>query len=94
MRTRHVARLQFRANGPVSEGEWTVPDTALARYTEWTGLYGSDLDVVICLIEETDGRERVRKTWKRGREVKGWSDPFDKVLPTEESRVDRGTGKA
>lgn len=48
-----------------------VPRTASTRYTEWAGLYGSDLRVVIRLIKEADGRERVRKTWTEGCEVQG-----------------------
>ncbi|GAA3808313.1 hypothetical protein ACFQ0G_53495 [Streptomyces chiangmaiensis] len=54
MRIRHLARLQFEADGPAVEGEWTVPGTAQDRYTE---------SVVIRLIEETDGVEHVRKIW-------------------------------
>ncbi|WP_406390183.1 hypothetical protein OG806_49595 [Streptomyces sp. NBC_00882] len=50
---------------------WAIPDTAQDRYTEWVGLYGSDPAVVIRLIEETDGRERGRKTWTAQGEVEG-----------------------
>ncbi|MFD7407763.1 hypothetical protein ACFV7R_35045 [Streptomyces sp. NPDC059866] len=71
MGTRHLARLQFRADGPAVEGAWTVPSTAQDRYTEWVGLYGTDPNVVIRLIEETDGAERVRKTWTAQGEVDG-----------------------
>ncbi|MFE7932957.1 hypothetical protein ACFU6S_30415 [Streptomyces sp. NPDC057456] len=41
------------------------------RYTEWVGLYGAGPAVVIRLIEETDGRECVRKTWTAQGEVEG-----------------------
>ncbi|MFJ2833586.1 hypothetical protein ACIPC1_39615 [Streptomyces sp. NPDC087263] len=63
MGIRHLARLQFEADGPVVEGEWTVPATAQDRYTEWVGLYGTGPGIVIRLIEESDGRRRVLKTW-------------------------------
>lgn len=69
MGTRHLARLQFRVDGPAVEGEWTVPGTARDRYTEWVGLYGTGPTVVIQLIEETDGRERVRRKWTAQGEV-------------------------
>ncbi|MEU0031996.1 hypothetical protein [Streptomyces sp. NPDC006335] len=69
--TRHLARLQFEADGPAVEGEWTAPATAQERYTEWVGLYGTDPAVVIRLIEESDGRETVRKTWTAQGEVEG-----------------------
>ncbi|WP_326655646.1 hypothetical protein [Streptomyces sp. NBC_01750] len=69
--TRHLARLQFEENGPIVEGQWTVPGTAQDRYTEWVGLYGTGPAVVIRLIEETDGRERVRKKWTAQGEVEG-----------------------
>lgn len=32
METRHLARLQFTADGPAVEGEWTVPGPAKDRY--------------------------------------------------------------
>ncbi|MEV7681501.1 hypothetical protein AB0O64_23550 [Streptomyces sp. NPDC088341] len=71
MVTKHLARLQFEADGPAVEGEWTAPATAQDRYTEWVGLYGTDPAVVIRLIEESDGRECVRKTWTAQGEVEG-----------------------
>ncbi|MEU5610545.1 hypothetical protein AB0H03_17720 [Streptomyces sparsogenes] len=71
MVTKHLARLQFAAAGPAVEGEWTIPGTAQDRYREWVGLYGSNPNVVIGLIEETDGRRRVRKTWTAQGEVEG-----------------------
>lgn len=71
MVTKHLARLQFEADGPAVEGEWTAPGTAQDRYTEWVGLYGTDPAVVIRLIEVSDGRERVRKTWTAQGEVEG-----------------------
>jgi hypothetical protein len=39
------------------------------RYTEWVGLYGTGSTVVIQLIEESDGRERVRRKWTAQGEV-------------------------
>lgn len=66
----HV-RMRFRPGGPVNEGEWRNPDTAQDRYTQWVGLYGSDLNVVIQILEESNGREHVRKTWTAGGEVQG-----------------------
>ncbi|GGY06774.1 hypothetical protein [Streptomyces minutiscleroticus] len=63
METRHLARIQFAESGPAVEGEWTVPATAQARYAERVGLYGADPAVVIRLVEESDGRRRVRRTW-------------------------------
>ncbi|MCQ8194650.1 hypothetical protein [Streptomyces rugosispiralis] len=71
MVTKHLARVQFAVGGPSVEGEWAVPGTAQDRYTEWVGLYGTNPDVVIRLIEETDGRRRVRKTWTAQGEVEG-----------------------
>ncbi|WP_210582011.1 hypothetical protein [Streptomyces sp. GESEQ-4] len=68
---KHLARLQFEENGPAVEGEWAAPGTAQDRYTEWVGLYGTDPGVVIRLIEETDGPQRVRKTWTVQGKVEG-----------------------
>lgn len=69
--TRHLSRLQFEEDGPAVEGAWTVPGTAQDRYTEWVGLYGAGPTVVIQLIEETDGRERVRRKWTAQGEAEG-----------------------
>ncbi|MGW9024515.1 hypothetical protein ACWGQ5_09820 [Streptomyces sp. NPDC055722] len=69
--TKHLATLQFEVNGPVVEGEWTSAVTARDRYTEWIGLYSKNPDVVIRLIEETDDRQRVLKTWTAQGEVDG-----------------------
>ncbi|MFH8350585.1 hypothetical protein [Streptomyces sp. NPDC018045] len=71
MAIRHLVRLQFEKGGPVVEGEWSASRTASTRYTEWDGLYGSDLRVVVQLIEGAGGREHVHKTWTEGREVQG-----------------------
>ncbi|MFI9031111.1 hypothetical protein [Streptomyces sp. NPDC053560] len=71
MVTRHRVTLQFAPGGPTVEGEWTAPATAKTRYTQWVGLYGTDPDVVIQLIEETDGQRRVRKTWTTRGEATG-----------------------
>jgi hypothetical protein len=70
-----VARLQFMADGPAVEGEWAVPETALDRYTEWVGLYGAGSTVVIQVIEETDGCERVRRKWTAQGEVENLPRP-------------------
>lgn len=71
MGTKHLCRLRFETDSPVIKGEWTVPGTAQDRYTEWVGLYGTHPSVVIQLIEEADGRRRVRKTWTARGEVEG-----------------------
>ncbi|MFF5019469.1 hypothetical protein [Streptomyces sp. NPDC001165] len=63
METKYLARLQFKAESPVVEGEWTRFSTAEDRYTEWVGLYSKDPNVVVWLIEATGGRERVLRTW-------------------------------
>ncbi|KIZ15645.1 hypothetical protein SNA_25860 [Streptomyces natalensis ATCC 27448] len=63
MATKYFATLQFEANGPTVEGEWTDGTTAWRTYRDWVGLYGSNPSVVIRLIEETDGRRQVLKTW-------------------------------
>ncbi|MEV5080688.1 hypothetical protein AB0K74_18225 [Streptomyces sp. NPDC056159] len=63
METKYLARLQFEADGPAVEGEWTLPSTARDRYTEWVGLYSKDPNVVVRLIQETDGRKRMLRTW-------------------------------
>ncbi|MDT0570332.1 hypothetical protein RM704_23160 [Streptomyces sp. DSM 3412] len=71
MVTRHLARLQFQTDGSLVEGEWAFPDTAQDQYREWVGLYGTGPAVVIQLIEETDGRERVHRNWTAQGEVEG-----------------------
>ncbi|MFG2987660.1 hypothetical protein ACGFYQ_41945 [Streptomyces sp. NPDC048258] len=71
MGTRHLARLQFTADGPADEGEWTVPGPAQDRYTKWVGLYGAQPAVMIQLITETDGRQHVLKTWTERGEAAG-----------------------
>jgi hypothetical protein len=72
--TKHLARLQFEEEGPAVEGEWAVPGPAHDRYREWVGRYGTGSTVVIQLIEETDGRERVRRKWTAQGEAEG---PFN-----------------
>ncbi|MGW1374456.1 hypothetical protein ACQUSR_01950 [Streptomyces sp. P1-3] len=67
--TKYLAVLQFTANGPKVTGEWTSDTTALRTWRDWVGLYGSDEQVVIRVIEETDGRERVLTAWEHGRVV-------------------------
>ncbi|MES4909639.1 MULTISPECIES: hypothetical protein [unclassified Streptomyces] len=71
MGTKHLCRLQFEMNGLVVEGEWAVTGTAQDVCTEWVGLYGTSPTVAIQLIEETDGRRRVRKTWTAHGKVEG-----------------------
>ncbi|MFB7115278.1 hypothetical protein [Streptomyces sp. NPDC056190] len=61
METKYLARLE--ADGPAVEGEWTLSSTARDRYTQWVGLYSKDPNVVVRLIQETDGRERMLRTW-------------------------------
>ncbi|MFJ3310894.1 hypothetical protein ACIPSA_49790 [Streptomyces sp. NPDC086549] len=63
METKYLARLQFEADGPAVEGEWTLASTAHDRYTEWVGLYSKDPNVVVRLIEQTSGQERVLRIW-------------------------------
>lgn len=75
MRTKYLARLQFATDGAAVEGEWTIPATARSRHTEWVGRYGSDPAVTIELVEETDGRRRVLKTWTAQGEVEGPASP-------------------
>jgi hypothetical protein len=60
MATKYFATLQFEANGPTVEGELADGTTARRAYRDCIGLYGSNPGVVIRLIEETDGRRRVR----------------------------------
>ena len=67
--TKYLARLNFVANGPAVEGEWTILDTAEDRYTEWVGLYSKNPSVVIWLIAKTDGQERVLRTWTAQGEI-------------------------
>ena len=63
METTYLALLRFVAGGPAVEGEWAVLDTAEERYTTWVRLYSKNPAVVVQLIEKTDGRERVLRTW-------------------------------
>jgi hypothetical protein len=63
METTYLARLQFKADGPAVQGQWTLFSTAHHRYTEWVGLYSQDPNVVVRLIEQTGDRERVLRTW-------------------------------
>ncbi|MFG3517639.1 MULTISPECIES: hypothetical protein [Streptomyces] len=61
--SRYSARLWFVAAGPAATGERALPGTVQDRYTKWVGLYSKDPKVVVRLIEETDGQERVLRTW-------------------------------
>lgn len=63
METKYVARLRFVSDGPAVEGEWAVFGPARDLYTKWVGLYSKNPAVVIQLIEKTDGREQVLRTW-------------------------------
>ncbi|MGW2826411.1 hypothetical protein ACWC24_36320 [Streptomyces sp. NPDC001443] len=63
MGTRFLARLQFRTDGPLVEGEWARLKPAQDRYTEWVGLYSKDPQVTVRLIARTDSRERVLRSW-------------------------------
>ncbi|WP_328380615.1 hypothetical protein OHB13_38035 (plasmid) [Streptomyces sp. NBC_00440] len=71
MGTRHIVILQFEADGPAVEGDWSDGSTARRNYRDWVGLYGSDPHVAIQLIEEADGCRRVLKTWTARGEVEG-----------------------
>lgn len=71
MDTKHLATLQFEADGPAVEGEWIDDSTARRTYRDWVGLYGSNPSVVIRLVEETGGRRHVIKTWTAQGEVEG-----------------------
>ena len=73
MEIKYLVRLRFVANGPRVEGEWTVFETARARYTEWVGLYSKNPAAIIQLIEQTDGREYILRTWT----AKGETTPED-----------------
>jgi hypothetical protein len=70
--------LRFTANGPKVTGEWAAGTTARRTWRGWVGHYGSDENVVIRLVEETDSRERVLTAWEHGRVV----EPPDTVEPT------------
>ena len=63
MTTKYLARLQFEEGGPAVTGEWVDDTTARRTYRGWVGLYGSSASVVIRLIEDGDGGQRVLKTW-------------------------------
>ncbi|MGW2891820.1 hypothetical protein ACWDDN_42255 [Streptomyces griseoruber] len=63
MESRYLARLRFVAASPAVQGEWTVLATAEERYTTWVGLYSQNTAVVIQLIEEANGQERVLRSW-------------------------------
>ncbi|MGW1958375.1 hypothetical protein ACWCPI_37475 [Streptomyces sp. NPDC001920] len=67
--TKYLAVLQFTANGPKVTGEWTPDTTALRTWRDRVGLYGADEQVIIRVIEETDGRERVLTAWEHGQVV-------------------------
>jgi hypothetical protein len=67
--TRYLVALQFTEGGPAVTGEWNDDAPALRTYRGWVGLYGSQDSVVIRLIEVSDGREHVLKTWTAQGEV-------------------------
>ncbi|MEV6332621.1 hypothetical protein [Streptomyces sp. NPDC051909] len=69
MTTRYLVVLQFEEGGPAVTGEWADDAPALRTYRGWVGLYGSQDSVVIRLIEVSDGREHVLKTWTARGEV-------------------------
>ena len=78
---RHLVRLQFTANGPAVEGEWTVLGPAEDRYTKWIGLYDTGLAVpavVIQLITETDGAPARTQDVDGARRVRGWLRRWDR----------------
>lgn len=60
--------------GPTVTGTWDDNDTALRAYRKFAGLYGNpdpDSEVIIQLLEETDGRRQILKRWTRDGEVDG-----------------------
>lgn len=61
--------LPFSANGPAATGEQAEDATARRTWRDWVGMYGSDENTVICLIEERDGRELVLTAWEHRRVV-------------------------
>ncbi|MFJ8677338.1 hypothetical protein [Streptomyces sp. NPDC093589] len=75
MSTKFIARLQFTPEGAAVEGEWSVAATARGRYREWVGRYGSNPAVVVQLIEETDGCERIERIWTAQGEVEAPKSP-------------------
>ncbi|WP_241779809.1 hypothetical protein [Streptomyces natalensis] len=52
------AVLRFTANGPAVTEEWAAEATARRTWRDWIGLYGSDENVLVRLIEDTGDRER------------------------------------
>ncbi|MFD8078211.1 hypothetical protein ACFV3E_36790 [Streptomyces sp. NPDC059718] len=74
MTTTFIAYLQFHRGGPTVTGSWDNHDTALRAYRSYVGLYGNpdpDSEVIIQLLEETDGHGKVLKRWTRDGEVDG-----------------------
>lgn len=65
--TKYIATLQFKVGGSAVTGEWSEKATARSIYRDWIGLYGSDQSVVIRLVEETAGGQRVLETWPAAR---------------------------
>ncbi|MFD8384330.1 hypothetical protein ACFV2X_38410 [Streptomyces sp. NPDC059679] len=61
--TQYCVKVQFEAGGPAVTGWWSVEATARRCYRDWIGVYGSDPAVVIRLVEETAGGQRVLETW-------------------------------
>ena len=61
--TQYCVKVQFEAGGPAVTGWWSVEETARRCYRDWIGLYGSDQSVVIRLVEETAGGQRVLESW-------------------------------
>lgn len=69
----HQVRRHAPVQGRRPRRQWRLTSdiTAMRTYREWVGLYGSNPSVVVRLIEEADGRQRVLKTWIALREVEG-----------------------
>ncbi|WP_030185944.1 hypothetical protein [Streptomyces capuensis] len=61
--TQYCVKLQFEAGGPAVTGWWSNEATARRNYRDHIGLYGSGQSVVIRLVEETAGGQRVLETW-------------------------------
>lgn len=78
MTAKYLARLQFEEGGPAVTGEWVDDTTARRTYRGWVGLYGSNPSVVIRLIEDSDGGQRVLKMWTALGEIDEETDPQDR----------------
>ncbi|WP_328643902.1 hypothetical protein [Streptomyces canus] len=67
MTTLFRTTLQFTAGGPSVTGEWAEDTTAHKTWRDWIGLYGSDENVTVRVVETADGRTRDVAVWERRR---------------------------